>query len=67
MPARFVFRNVGVLLGSNMLSYLGFASLCLNPLHPSGDQRQISLCNIHAFSVREVRRIKDVVTRHEFR
>ena len=39
----------------------------INPLRSNGDQCQISLCNINAFSVREVMRIKDMITRHEFR
>ena len=30
-------------------------------------QRQISPCNINAFSVREVMRIKDMITQHGFR
>ena len=33
----------------------------------SGDRRQISLCNINSLSVREVVRIKDIITQHEFR
>ena len=36
-------------------------------LRSNSDQRQISLCNINAFSVREVTRIKDIITQHEFR
>ena len=39
----------------------------LNPLRSNSDQRQISLCNINAFSVRDVMRIKNVITQHEFR
>ena len=39
----------------------------LNPVRSSSDQRPISLCNINAFSVREVMRIKDMITQHEFR
>ena len=39
-----------------------------NPLrsNQSRDQRQISVWNINALSVREVMRIKDTITRHEF-
>ena len=36
-------------------------------LSSNGDQRQVSLCNINAFSVREVMRIKVMITQHEFR
>ena len=39
----------------------------VNPLRYNSDQRQISLRNINAFSVREVTRIKDMITQHEFR
>ena len=39
----------------------------LNPLGSNGDQRQISLCGNNAFSGREVMRIKDAITQHEFR
>ena len=35
----------------------------VNPLRPNSDQHQISLCNIEIFSVREVMRIKDMITR----
>ena len=38
----------------------------ITPLR-NGDQRQISLCNSEAFSVREDMRIKDMITQHEFR
>ena len=31
------------------------------------DQRQISLCNINAFSARKVIGIKDMITQHKFR
>ena len=34
----------------------------VNPLRSDNDQRQISLCNINAFSVIEVTRIKDMIT-----
>ena len=36
-------------------------------VNPLRDQRQISLCNINTFSVREVVRIKDMISQHEFR
>ena len=39
----------------------------LNPLRSNSDQRQNSLCNINAFSVGEVMRMKDMITQHEFR
>ena len=39
----------------------------VKPSRFSSDKRQISLYNINAFSVREVMRIKDVITQHEFR
>ena len=38
----------------------------LNPLRSNSDQRQISLYNINDFSVREVMRINDIITQHEF-
>ena len=38
----------------------------LNPLRSNSDQSQNPLCNINAFSVREVMRIKDMITQHEF-
>ena len=38
----------------------------VNPLCSNSDQRQISLRNINASSVREVMRIKDIITQHEF-
>ena len=38
----------------------------LNLLRSNSDQRQISLCKISAFSVREVMRIKDKTTQHEY-
>ena len=41
-------------------------NVTLNPLRSNGDKRQISLCNIKAFSVRKVMRIKDMITQHEF-
>ena len=45
-----------------------YASLLrLNPLRSNTDQRQISLCNVYAFSVREAMRIKDMITQHDFR
>ena len=44
--------------------YFGFR---INPLRSNTDQRQISLCKSNAFSVREVMRIKDMTTQHEFR
>ena len=39
----------------------GLRNAC-NPLRYDSDQRQISLCNINAFSLREVVRIKDMIT-----
>ena len=39
----------------------------VNPLRSNIDQRQISLCNINAFSAREVMRIKEMITQREFR
>ena len=41
--------------------------LVFNRLRFNSHQRQISLCNINAFSVREVMRIKDMITQLEFR
>ena len=38
-----------------------------NSLRANSDQRQIYLCNINAFSVREVMTIKDIITQHELR
>ena len=38
-----------------------------NEVDSISDQRQISLCSINAFSVREVMRIKDMITQHDFR
>ena len=38
-----------------------------NPLRSNSGQRQISLCNTNTFSVREVMRIKDMITQLEFR
>ena len=35
-----------------------------NPLRSNSDHRQISLCNIDAFSVREIMRIKDIITQY---
>ena len=40
--------------------------ISVNPLRPNSDQREVSPCNINAFSVREVMRIKDMITQHEF-
>ena len=37
-------------------------SLVTNPLRSNSDQRQISLCYINAFLVKEVVRIKDMIT-----
>ena len=37
------------------------------PLRSNSDQCQISLLNINAVSVREVMRIKDMISQHEFR
>ena len=50
--------------------YLGSVPLEIrdNPVRGSNsDQCQISLCNVNAFSVREVMRIKYAITQHEFR
>ena len=38
----------------------------INPLRSNTDQRQTSLCNMNAFSVREVMRIQDVIIQREF-
>ena len=40
--------------------------LNLKPLRSNSNQRQTFLCNINAFSAREVMRIKDIITQHEF-
>ena len=37
-----------------------------NPLSPNGDQRQISPCNINAYSTPKVMRMKDMITQSEF-
>ena len=42
-------------------------SSSVNPLRSDSGQRRISLCNINVFPVREVMRIKDMITHHEFR
>ena len=39
----------------------------INPVRSNSDQRQISLRNINTFSIREVMRIKDMITQHESR
>ena len=44
-----------------------YTQVIFNPLRSDSDQRQISLRNINAFSVREVMRIYDMITQHEFR
>ena len=47
-------------------SVIFFESL-INPLRSNSDQCQITLWNINAFSAKEVMRIKDMITEHEFR
>ena len=42
-------------------------SSSVNPLHHNSDQRPISLCNINTFSIRQVMRVKDMITQHESR
>ena len=39
----------------------------INALRSNSDKRQIFLCNMNAFSVGEVMRIKDMITTREFR
>ena len=41
--------------------------LAVNPLRSNSEQRKTSFCNVNAFSVREVMRIKDMITQREFR
>ena len=41
-------------------------SIYLNPSNPDSDQHQISPCNINAYSIPEVMRIKDMITQGEF-
>ena len=48
------------------LSHFPVEVYSLNSLRCSSDQRQISLCNINPFSVREVMRIKDMITQHNW-
>ena len=48
------------------LSLLPSISNLLNPKSPNGDQYQISPCNINAYSIPEVMRIKDMITQGEF-
>ena len=46
------------------MKYLTFH--VFNPLRSNSDQGPISLCSISAFLVRQVVRIKDMITQHEF-
>ena len=45
---------------------MGVVNSVLNPSYSNSNQRQISLCNISALSVRVFLRIKHMVTQHEF-
>ena len=53
-------------------SFLAFISCSImgdervNPLRSNGDKREISLCNIKAFSVRGGVRIKNTINQREF-
>ena len=40
--------------------------IAFNPFSPKSDQHQISPCNINAYSIPEVMRIKDMITQGEF-
>ena len=50
--------STGLQVGGHLTSF--------NPSSPTSDQRQISPCNINAYSTPEVKRIKGMITQGEF-
>ena len=61
-----LFSCVRLILGTTNLPALFLSGMQLNRLRSNSDQRQISLCNINAFSVREMMRINGMISQHEF-
>ena len=59
----YVYISYIITYSSLIVFYLSLRRyLSFIPLRSNGDQRQISLSNINAFSVIEVMRIKDMIT-----
>ena len=61
------FSNSEVKLKNKRAYYNQVTTKYFNRLHSNSDQRQISRSNINAFSVREVMRVKDMITQHDLR